>query len=195
MKRRRNRNTPRDTDRKHLTGLQMERLIGATRGDRNEARDRCLLLLMFPRSPGLGSLPVEARPAGHARPRPANRPIEGIDHAALARRRAARDRRMTETTRPHETGRQELLCQRAAAGVAPRDRQPRAYFTRARLRKWFCGQAGAQCPKPLRREGSTGVSSCFQPSRFPAICRGSVYTFCLSRRGRGRYGRPCCSRV
>jgi type 1 fimbriae regulatory protein FimB len=36
-----------DSDRKHLTGREVERLIEATRGGRNEARDRCLLLLMF----------------------------------------------------------------------------------------------------------------------------------------------------
>jgi type 1 fimbriae regulatory protein FimB len=36
-----------DSDRKHLTGREVERLIEATRGSRNEARDRCLLLLMF----------------------------------------------------------------------------------------------------------------------------------------------------
>ena len=36
-----------DSDRKHLTGLEVERLIAATKGSRNEARDRCLLLLMF----------------------------------------------------------------------------------------------------------------------------------------------------
>jgi type 1 fimbriae regulatory protein FimB len=36
-----------DGDRKHLTGLEVERLIAATKGSRNEARDRCLLLLMF----------------------------------------------------------------------------------------------------------------------------------------------------
>ncbi len=34
-------------DRKHLTGHEIERLIAATKGSRNEARDRCLLLLMF----------------------------------------------------------------------------------------------------------------------------------------------------
>jgi type 1 fimbriae regulatory protein FimB len=34
-------------DRTHLTGREVERLIEATRGSRNEARDRCLLLLMF----------------------------------------------------------------------------------------------------------------------------------------------------
>jgi type 1 fimbriae regulatory protein FimB len=34
-------------DRKHLTGREVERLILATRGARNESRDRCLLLLMF----------------------------------------------------------------------------------------------------------------------------------------------------
>jgi type 1 fimbriae regulatory protein FimB len=36
-----------DSDRKHLTGREVERLIEATRGSRNEARDCCLLLLMF----------------------------------------------------------------------------------------------------------------------------------------------------
>jgi type 1 fimbriae regulatory protein FimB len=36
-----------DSDRKHLTGLEVERLIAATKGSRNEARDRCLLILMF----------------------------------------------------------------------------------------------------------------------------------------------------
>jgi type 1 fimbriae regulatory protein FimB len=36
-----------DSDRKHLTGREVERLIEATKGSRNEARDRCLLFLMF----------------------------------------------------------------------------------------------------------------------------------------------------
>jgi len=36
-----------DSDRKHLTSREVERLIEATRGSRNEGRDRCLLLLMF----------------------------------------------------------------------------------------------------------------------------------------------------
>lgn len=34
-------------DRKHLTGHEVARLLAATRGARHEARDRCLLLLMF----------------------------------------------------------------------------------------------------------------------------------------------------
>lgn len=33
--------------RKHLTQTEVARLIEATKGNRNEARDRCLLLLMF----------------------------------------------------------------------------------------------------------------------------------------------------
>lgn len=36
-----------DSGRKHLTGREVERLIEATKGSRNEARDRCLVLLMF----------------------------------------------------------------------------------------------------------------------------------------------------
>ena len=36
-----------DSDRKHLTGREVERLIEAVKGSRNEARDRCLLLLIF----------------------------------------------------------------------------------------------------------------------------------------------------
>lgn len=35
------------SDRKHLTGREVARLIEATKGSRNEARDRCLFLLMF----------------------------------------------------------------------------------------------------------------------------------------------------
>ncbi len=35
------------SERKHLTSREVERLIAATKGSRNEARDRCLLLLMF----------------------------------------------------------------------------------------------------------------------------------------------------
>jgi len=34
-------------ERKHLTGHEVEKLLAATKGARNEARDRCLLLLMF----------------------------------------------------------------------------------------------------------------------------------------------------
>jgi type 1 fimbriae regulatory protein FimB len=34
-------------DRKHLTGREVERLIQAAKGARHEARDRCLMLLMF----------------------------------------------------------------------------------------------------------------------------------------------------
>jgi type 1 fimbriae regulatory protein FimB len=37
----------REAGRSHLTGLEVGKLIDATRGSRNEARDRCLLLLMF----------------------------------------------------------------------------------------------------------------------------------------------------
>ena len=33
--------------RKHLTGSEVDKLMGATKGSRNGARDRCLLLLMF----------------------------------------------------------------------------------------------------------------------------------------------------
>ena len=34
-------------DRKHLVLNEIDKLIAATKGSRNEARDRCLLLLMF----------------------------------------------------------------------------------------------------------------------------------------------------
>ena len=36
-----------NTERKHLTTLEVEKLLSATKGSRNEARDRCLLLLMY----------------------------------------------------------------------------------------------------------------------------------------------------
>jgi type 1 fimbriae regulatory protein FimB len=35
------------SDRKHLVSAEVEKLIAATKGTRHEARDRCLLLLMF----------------------------------------------------------------------------------------------------------------------------------------------------
>src|SRR5947209_15248392 len=34
-------------DRKHLVSAEVEKLLAATKGSRNEIRDRCLLLLMF----------------------------------------------------------------------------------------------------------------------------------------------------
>ena len=34
-------------DRKHLVVAEVEKLLTAVKGTRNEARDRCLLLLMF----------------------------------------------------------------------------------------------------------------------------------------------------
>ena len=34
-------------DRKHLTVREVEKLMAATKGSRNEARDRCFLLMMF----------------------------------------------------------------------------------------------------------------------------------------------------
>jgi type 1 fimbriae regulatory protein FimB len=37
----------REAGRNHLTGLEVGKLMAATQGSRNEARDRCLLLLMF----------------------------------------------------------------------------------------------------------------------------------------------------
>ena len=36
-----------DGGRKHLTRLEVEKLLDAAKGGRNEARDRCLLLVMF----------------------------------------------------------------------------------------------------------------------------------------------------
>jgi type 1 fimbriae regulatory protein FimB len=39
-------NAPRD-DRRHLTLLEVEKLLAATKGARQEVRDRCLILLMF----------------------------------------------------------------------------------------------------------------------------------------------------
>jgi type 1 fimbriae regulatory protein FimB len=35
------------SDLRHLTTAEIDKLIAATKGSRNEARDRCLLLLMF----------------------------------------------------------------------------------------------------------------------------------------------------
>jgi len=37
----------RNDERKHLTRLEVEKLLAATKGARHAARDRCLILLMF----------------------------------------------------------------------------------------------------------------------------------------------------
>jgi type 1 fimbriae regulatory protein FimB len=37
----------RHDERRHLTPAEVQKLLNATQGSRNEARDRCLLLLMF----------------------------------------------------------------------------------------------------------------------------------------------------
>jgi len=34
-------------ERKHLVAIEVDRLLAATKGSRNAARDRCLLLLMY----------------------------------------------------------------------------------------------------------------------------------------------------
>jgi type 1 fimbriae regulatory protein FimB len=48
MKRRRvTKQGARDDERRHLTGLEVEKLLAAVKGARHEARDRCLILLMF----------------------------------------------------------------------------------------------------------------------------------------------------
>jgi hypothetical protein len=54
-----------DSGRKHLTGREVEKLIDAAKGGRNEARDRCLLLLMFRQR--LRGLQQTAGSAGHCR--------------------------------------------------------------------------------------------------------------------------------
>src|SRR5215472_18183910 len=36
-----------ESERLHLTSREVDRLLEAAKGDRNEARDRCLLLLLF----------------------------------------------------------------------------------------------------------------------------------------------------
>ena len=35
------------SERKHLTALEVDKLLAATKGARHEARDRCLILLLF----------------------------------------------------------------------------------------------------------------------------------------------------
>jgi integrase len=37
----------RDDERRHLTGPEVEKLLAAVKGARHEARDQCLILLMF----------------------------------------------------------------------------------------------------------------------------------------------------
>src|SRR6202047_1581553 len=105
------------SDRLHLTSREVEQLIEATKGSRNEARDRCLLLLMFRHGLRvseacrlkLDQVDTESRVLHVAR-------LKGglSTTQPLRRRRASGNRRLAQATRPDETNRQELLCQRAA---------------------------------------------------------------------------------
>ena len=99
-----------DSDRKHLTGREVERLIEATKGSRNEVRDRCLMLLLFRHGLRVSEAcrmkldQVDTEKSGVAR-----RPVEGraFHGAAATRRRSAGYRRIAERTRPDEAGRQD----------------------------------------------------------------------------------------
>jgi type 1 fimbriae regulatory protein FimB len=53
-------------DRKHITVREVEKLMAATKGSRFEARDRCLLLMMFRQG-----LRLASRSDGHRKPRDA----------------------------------------------------------------------------------------------------------------------------
>src|SRR5271157_5972755 len=102
------------SERKHLTSREVERLIEATKGSRNEVRDRCLLLLMFRHGlrvseacgMKLDQVDTESRVLACG-------PVEGriIDDAALTQRRAEGYQRMAQRTRPDEADRQGVFCQ------------------------------------------------------------------------------------
>jgi integrase len=92
-------------NRKHLTADEIDKLISATKGVRYEARDRCLLLLMFRHglrvSEACGLLlshvDIESRVLHVARLK---------NHAPATRRRAARNQGMAGRPRHHEVNRQ-----------------------------------------------------------------------------------------
>jgi type 1 fimbriae regulatory protein FimB len=94
-----------DSDRKHLTSREVERLIEATKGSRNEARDRCIVAPDVPAwLARVGCLRDQIRPGRHRKPRVACGPVEGraTDDAALTQRRAEGRQRMAERTRSDE---------------------------------------------------------------------------------------------
>jgi hypothetical protein len=76
----------RDSESKHLTGVEMERRL--TDQGRPQQGPRPLPVASDVPTPpaGFRSLPAEARPGGHTRPLAAYRSFDGrpIDHAALA---------------------------------------------------------------------------------------------------------------
>ena len=70
-------NLPTLVDRKHLTTHEVDRLIEAAKGGRNEARDRCLLLLMFPsRAARLRGMQAAGGPGRPGQPRAPCGPAE-----------------------------------------------------------------------------------------------------------------------
>ena len=109
-------------DRKHLVSAEVEKLMAATKGSRNAARDRCLLLLMFRHGLrvseacglGLSQVDIESRVLHVARLK------DGlIHHAPATRRRATRDQGMADRPRQDEAGDRRVLSQRTAQPAQP----------------------------------------------------------------------------
>ena len=102
------------SERKHLTSREVERLIEATKGGRNEIRDRCLLLLVFRHGLRVSeACGMKTGPGRYRKPRVACGPVEGrvSDDAALTQRRAEGYQRMAQRTRSDQADRQGVLCQ------------------------------------------------------------------------------------
>ena len=133
MERRKTRNAgfAAGSDRKHLTRREVDQLLQAVKGGRNEARDRCLLLVMYrhglrvSEACGLKLGPGRRRQSSAAR-RPAE--ARAIDGPSASRRRAPGDRRLAEGTGAYENaGRgEDVLRKRTAQAATPVHRQSAA---------------------------------------------------------------------
>jgi integrase len=86
-----------DSGRKHLTRLGVEKLIDAAKGSRNGTRDRCLLLLMFRH--GLRGLQQTAGSAGHRRLESRNR-IAALPASRLVTRAQLNHHALNLNSRP-----------------------------------------------------------------------------------------------
>jgi len=109
-------------DRKHLTTLEVDKLLAATKGSRREARDRCLIPAHVPpRLARVRSRGAETVRRGHRGPQPARCPLEArsFDNSPATRRRAARPLRMAYGAGVDEAGGQGAVCERTPPAPEP----------------------------------------------------------------------------
>ena len=190
-------------ERKHLTVREVEKLMAATQGGRNAARDHCLLLLMFRHGLRvseacglrLAQIDLESRVI-HCAPE-----TRHPDDAATAAGRAARDQSMAATARHGDCAERCVFPERA------RRRSQPAHGLACGQALWRAGRAAGGGPSPhaaprLRLCPDRPGRGCLshprlsrppQSRKHVALCRGqsgTVWKTLAQLTGRGRTSPP-----